>query len=209
MKKMMILGLVAMLAVTANAAQTKSYGYEDGGVALGSYGNTTSGVNTTEQVNTGSKALKACEDPIGSTPQVYIAFIENLADGDEIEASFAGYDTTPGASPSLRIWAHYSTTGDINGYAGSAGGNDTYTDGTGWDTVSNTWTFDSDGDTRDALVIEARLYSPGGDTTPPVCFYIDDVSVTAPDTATVTVPEPATMSLLALGGLGALIRRRK
>ncbi len=79
--------------------------------------------------------------------------------GDEVTASFNGWDSTPDASPSMRIWGHWAANDDITSYAGSAGGNNTYTDGSGWNEVSHTWTVPDPQDDEFALVIEARLYS--------------------------------------------------
>jgi hypothetical protein len=216
-----LVSALGLLVSIAPAAQY-DYGWEDGGTILGSFGNLVDPTNVsgsqTGQAgdagtyecpgpNSGTYYLHVAEEPHSSTPQAYIAYIENLTDGDVIDASYFGYDVTPDASPSLRIWAHYALSGDVNSYAGSAGGNDTYTAGTGWDQVAWSWTFDSDGGTRDALVIEARLYSAPSTGEYRTDYFIDDVSVTAPDTAMVTfAPEPASLLLLGLAGL--LIRRR-
>ncbi len=203
-----LVGLLAVVsvccfAVSANAA---TYGWEDGvGTILGSYGNLANPTNVSDFVHTGNHALRVTEDPVGGTPQAYIAWITGLTDGDTIDASFFGYDDTPGASPSLRIWGHYTTSGDITDYHGSAGGNSDYTAGTGWDEVAWSWTFDSNGGERDALVIEARLYS-GSD---PTDYWIDDVTVTTSSSTAVIhfAPEPASLVLLVLGGL-VVARRR-
>lgn len=224
MKNVITLVAVALLATPVFAAQvTYNYGWEDGvGTILGSYGNVVDPTNVTgSQVgeagtdpdftvpgpNSGDHYLHVAEEPHSSTPQAYVAFIEGLTDGDVVDASFFGYDVSPGLSPSLRVWGHYANSGDVNSYAGSAGGNSTYTAGTGWDQVSHSWTFDSDSGTRDALVVEVRLYSyPTTDSGERSDFFVDDLEVTAPDTATVTfAPEPASLLLVALG---ALIRRR-
>ena len=181
MKKMTI-GLATALcavlvALPASAQQSASCSWEDGvSTILGFFGNLANPTNvgSPEPVNSGLRSLRVTESPEGGTPQAYIAYIENLTDGDVIDACFYGYDTTPGASPSLRIWGHYAQSGDVTSFAGSAGGNNTFTDGNGWDQVCHQWVFDSDLNTRDALVVEARLYSP---TAEEPDFYIDDVSV--------------------------------
>ena len=201
MRYLILLAVLVLVAVPAAAQVSCCYGWEDGGLILGYYGNVVdpmnvSGMQTGDDSNGGTYScpgayegdfyLHIAEEPLDSTPQAYIAFIEGLTDGDVITGSFYGYDVTPSASPSMRIWAHYAQSGDVNSYAGSAGGNYDYTAGTGWDQVSHTWTFDSDLGTRDALVIEARLYSGSGGTRGD--YWIDNVCVETTCDATVTFP---------------------
>lgn len=57
-----------------------------------------------------------------------------------------------------------------------------------WSGVSHVWLFDSAGLTRDALVIEARLYSTPLNGDYSTDFFIDDLTVTAPASATIIVP---------------------
>jgi len=180
---------------------------------VGSATDTDPDPDVTVNPQAGSAMLQLTESPHYGTPQAYIAYVEGLTDGDQVTASFYGWDSTDGASPSLRIWGHYAVSGDVTSYNGSASGNSTYTGGSGagWYKVDYTWTFDSDSGARDALVVEARLYS-----TPSTCdpcstdFWIDTLHVEAPDGSTVTVaPEPMTMALLGLGAVGVLLRRRR
>jgi hypothetical protein len=187
MKKATIAVLaVVLLAAPALAQQTRCAGWEEAGATtiLGSYGNVGNDriVTAPEPVYAGTYACSVQETPVGGTPQAYVAYIEFLTDGDVIDASFYTYDDTAGASPSTRIWAHYAQSGDVTSYAGSASGPSAYSAGTGWEQMSGNWVFDSDGGTRDALVIEFRLYSAGEDT-----YYMDDVCVTAPDHARITL----------------------
>ena len=213
---MKLKALVAMMAVSlvavgaAQATISASYGWEDGvGTILGKYGNVANEANVGDKAYTGSRSLYMEETPLSGTPQAYVAFITGLTDGDIIDASFYAWDDTPSASPSARIWAHYAQSSDVDSYAGSASGPSTYSAGTGWDLLSAQWTFDSDGNTRDALVIEYRLYS--GSTPDPTPYWCDDVwvQVTNNDNAMIHfAPEPASLALLAIGGLAAIRRRR-
>jgi hypothetical protein len=193
------------------------------GTILTSYGNLVNPTNVTgvqngfagdgipyscPGANTGDRYLHVAEDPHSGTPEAYIIWVRGLTDGDVVDASFFGYDITPGVSPSLRIWAKYTDT-DVDSYAGSASGNLDYTAGGGWDLLSHSWTFDSAGGTRDGLAISARLYSTPSTSDPNhTDYWIDDVSCTFPATATIHIPEPTSLALLALGGLLAVRRRR-
>ncbi len=214
MKKLLTITTIAALfcAVNAFGAISWDYGWEDGtGTALGVYGNATAS-NSTEQAYEGTHSMKLVEDPIGGTPQAYVWWVTGLSDGDGIVADFYVYDTTPGGSPSGRIWGHY--TGDptnIYDYAGSAGGNSTYSDGSGWTNLSYSWTFDSDGGARDGFVCEARIYASAGNN----ILYFDTAAITVSnDNAKIynaagdSIPEPITLSVLVLG-LGALFLRRR
>ncbi|HRQ74770.1 MAG TPA: GC-type dockerin domain-anchored protein [Phycisphaerales bacterium] len=197
-------GLLASPVVAGDAVLSGTYGWEDGvGTVLGTSGNIVDPTNVgfPEPVNSGKRALRVTNQNHVGTPQVWVAFIENLEHGDVVEAKVFGYDEVPGGNPSLRIWAHYAISGDVFSNAGSAGGNNTPTNGFGWEEISHTWTFDSAGGTRDALVIEVRLYSTPTDCTEcSTDYYIDDVtvnvicgsnpnlSITFPDWSMVTGP---------------------
>ena len=120
-----------------------------------------------------------------------------------------GYDITEGSSPSLRLWGSWTAVGgDVNSYAGSAGGAGDYTAGLGWDLMSDSWVFDSDGGTRDGLVIQVRLYSTPSTSDPDhTDYWIDDLTVTAPANAVIHFPEfinPVEESTW--GGIKALYR---
>ena len=222
MRHLPYLVLPLILFAAAAHGATVNYGWEDGGTILGSAGNLADPLNVAGGVDpnlvpgalvrphSGERMLQVTESPHAETPQAYLAFVENLTDGDVVTARFHGWDSTDGGPPALRIWAHYAQSGDVNSHEGSGGGNTTFTGGAGpeWYPVGHDWTFDSNDNTRDALVIEARLYStpatdPGGRTD----FWIDSLSITIPDTAKVTVPEPATLALLIPGGWYVLRRR--
>jgi hypothetical protein len=210
MRYLILIAALALLAVPAHAQVTSYYSWEDGGTILDSSGNLVDATNVAgpqigSQGSTlpdyecpgaqeGTYYLHVAEDPHSGTPQAFIAWVTNLNDGDEVTASFYGYDLTPGASPSQRIWGSYTETGgDINSYSGSAGGNDTYTAGTGWDLVSYTWTFWSDGGLHDGLVIQSRLYSTPSTSDPDhTDFWVDYVCVTSPAHSTQIFPGEGT-----------------
>ena len=188
MKKLVIISLFASIIFSQ---QRSSYSWEDGtGTILGSYGNlanpdnvsTTSGISPYD----GSRMLTVSESPIDGTPQAFIAWVTDLSANQNITACFYGYDNTPSSAPSLRVWGSWSTNDDITSYQGSADGNTTYTDGSGWDQVCHTFSTNQENwSSGEALVIQARLYSGSED---PTVYFIDMVEVTAPGGATVNYP---------------------
>ena len=197
---------VLFLTGTANA-YTVTYGWEDGGTILGNYYPITA-TNVDTYAHGGTSSLELIDGGV-STPQAYVGWITGLTEGDVVTAGFWVYDTTAEADyPKGRIWGHYtSDASDIDSYAGSASGNETYS-GLGWTYLEWTWAFDSQSGSRDGLVIEARTYTDLGDT-----IRVDDLTITAPDNATITtpatVPVPAAVWLLGSGLAGFFGLRRK
>ena len=187
--------LICLMVAPAVHAATSTYGWEDGvDTILGSYNDINAfNVGSPDPVHSGSRSLKLVDQASSGTPQAYVAWITGLEDGDAVEAGFWRYDTTSGSAPSVRIWAHYTNDlSDIDSYSGSAGGNSDYGSGEGWDLAEWSWTFDSN--YGNGLVIEARTYSNPGDT-----VWIDDLTITAPDTATITTPVPLPAAIWLFG----------
>jgi hypothetical protein len=177
----MAVAVVCLCAAMA-LGETSSYSWESCQSPLGTYGEPLWQIGRT-QVHDGMCALEIAEDAPTGTPQVYVAWVKDLGDGDVVTASFWRYDDTPGASPSARIWGHWNDDLiDVNAYHGSAGGNDDYGPGTGWDLAEHSWTV-ADGHT--GLVIEARVYGMVGEFVP-----IDEIVVNAPDGAYIQFPPP-------------------
>ena len=204
MKLMTIMLVLAVAATGAVAQQTASYGWEDGvGTVFGTYGNVGGVANVTDVVYAGNNALYGYEDPVADTPQLYVAWIYGIQVGDEITADFWAYDDTPSASPSARIWGHY-TDADYTSYTGSAGGNSAYSDGTGWSNLSHTWTFTSLDEDDLGLMVEVRMYSAAD----AVDYWVDDVTVTAPEHCTIWFPnqEPVPNDAANWGQVKALFR---
>jgi hypothetical protein len=212
-KKIALAAAIGVAAAGAQAAQTVTYGWEDGvGTVLGSFGTELAFANTDAISNSGSRSLAVADvDAAGSgTPQGYLAWIQGLTDGDSVTASFFAYDVTPGAAPSLRIWGHYTDAG-VDSFAGSAGGNNTFSGDAAWTELSHTWTFDSSGGTRDGLVVEVRFYDSS--SVPTGEAFVDDLTVTvSSDTATIVAPVPLPGAVWLLGsaaaGLVTVARRR-
>ena len=214
MKKLITLLIAtAICATSAFGALSWDYGWEDGvGTALGSYGGNVILSNSTEQASEGTHSLKMIEDPLSSTPQAFIWWVIGLTSGDVINASFDVYDTTPGGSPSGRIWGHYTDGVDVGSYTGSAGGNGEYSAGNGWTNLQWTFNFVSDGtDGHEGLVVEARIYSGTGGNV----LYFDNASITVDNDAVKiynaagdSIPEPFMLSVLVLGFAALFIRRK-
>lgn len=180
--------LLGGAAALANPVLLPSYGWEDGLTVLGLSGTGDPPIICTnatapDPVYTGAHSLRLEDNSPSGTPQAYVAFIWGLHDGDWVMADFMRFDTTPDGAPSVRIWAHWNDglPGDPTRNDGSAGGNDSYGPGTGWDNTYWEWTV-SGGHT--GLVIEARTYSNPGDT-----VWIDDVEVFAPEQARLMFPD--------------------
>lgn len=175
--------LLLILPTTALAFQTETYGWEEVSTVLGVYGNGVPDLEYVTPVHGGSQSLEFVETPLGGTPQAFVGWIQDLSDGDTVVASFWVYDDTPSDSPSGRIWAHWNDDPvDPNAYDGSASGNSTYSDGTGWSFLEWEWTV-VDGHT--GLMIEGRIYSDTEFDT----IWIDDLTITAPDGATILFPD--------------------
>ena len=190
MKKSFTFTLVLFSLLHLFTYGQSTYSWEDGGTILGYYGNLANpqNVGSTNGVDPyyGSAMLSVSESPLDGTPQAFAAWVTDLSAGDEVTACFYGYDDTPGSSPSLRIWGSWSANDDIDSYQGSADGNTDYTDGSGWSQVCHTFsTSQENWGAGEALVVQARLYSGSED---PTVYFIDLISVNAPETATVNFP---------------------
>ena len=212
--------LIAVVAATTAVASVASadvsgyWGWDDGGsTILGSYGNLGYAANVLDPMGGGSNVLEIHEDPIGGTPQAYVAWITGLTDGDTVYGSFMGLGSNNNGFSSTRIWGHYTETdGTIDDYGGSAGGNGSYS-GDDWTLLDYLWTFDSDSGDRSGLVIEARIYTGSGDSG---SAYIDDLFVDVVDADgsggieihfAAVIPAPGAIALLGLAGL--VTRRRR
>ena len=132
----------------------------------------------------GAQMLQLTDNSPTGTPQAYVAWIRNLAETDTVTVTLHRYDITPGTAPSCRLWGHWNDDPqDINGYYGSAGGNEDYGPGTGWDEVSWQWVVPP-GNLSMGLVVEIRTYSEPGDV-----VWVDAMTVAAPDGAWILTPE--------------------
>jgi hypothetical protein len=206
MKRILIAVLGCGLASSVMAASvTNDYSWENGGTILGRSGNLVNeaavsagsdpGTNNQNPTHdpallvlprTGSRMLQFDEDPHSGTPEAYVAWIKHVREGDEVTVSLWGWDSTSGANPKLRTWGHYTAADDMDDEQGSASGPGAYTSGTGeWSEVAHTWTIAAG---KEALVIEARPYCTPASSSNSTTFWIDDLQVIAPDTATVVFP---------------------
>ncbi len=181
MKIIFMLFVVFSFSKITSADYTVNYGWESTDTILGMRpADCVIAQIATDPVHGGSQSLYL-ERVSDDTPQAYIAWIVGLQDGDEITVSVWFYDDTPGSAPRGRTWAHWNDSpGDVNVYSGSASGPGFFTTGIGWEEIEWTWTVV---DSHTGLVIEARIYSNPGDA-----VWIDDMTVTVPDHATIYTP---------------------
>ncbi len=180
--------LILLLIAASAWAHTVTESWEGSHTVLGMYGSGTPPVIAEAVVGgpggpiDAAQVLQLMDNSQTGATMVYVAWIVGLQNGDSVDACIWRYDTTPGTSPSCRLRAHWNDDPwDTWGYDGTAGGNDDHGAGEGWDEVCWTWTVEND---HSGLVIEVRTYRYPGDT-----IWVDYLSVTAPDHATIRLPE--------------------
>ena len=173
---------------------SETYSWEDGeGTILGTYYAIDSyeNIESTDTVDPydGDRMLKVVNGASGDTERVYLAWITDISEGDQITASFYAYDiNSEDEYPKQRIWAHWTNNDDINSYAGSASGPDDYSDGPGWSKLEHTWSTADGWSEGSALCIEARFYNSESEEN-----LIDLIEVTTTsNTATINLPGPVT-----------------
>jgi len=155
--------------------------------SLGWYGNIDSAEFASSGCRTGDKCLVATEGlPLSGTPQVYVASLTELEEGDTISASF--WVKGSGTSTKARIWAHF-TEHDHTSYDGSASGNSDYFGlGGVWEEASYTWTVPVN---KTGLVIEARIYAYDGGYGDSPSIWVDDLAVTLTSAKGLVATAPA------------------
>jgi hypothetical protein len=231
MKKLFLVGLALCLMVpAAYATTTVSFSWEDGvSTIMGSFGNLVDPTNVTGPQNgimasdstftcpgaaEGMYYLHVAEETHSGTPYAMLACITGLADGDTVEVTFYGYDSTPNVSPSWRLWGGYHdavTCGDCPGtYISSAGEgyhNTGYTVGGGWDLMEAGWVYVASA-SYSSLVIQGRLYSYPSTAAVRTDYFGDYITVTVPSYAHVTFPDfgPSAVHEASWGGIKALYR---
>ena len=183
MKQTLAFSVVLMLTVAAQAITVIDYDWEDDGTVLTVYPDPSlpsliaTNVTTdggTQHIYAGAHSLRLEYNDPGETATAYLVYIWNLHDGDQITAGFYRYDDTPGAFPHVRIAAHWTDelSGNLYGSDGTAGGNEDYGPGQGWDYTDWSWIV-SDG--HSGLVIEAVVNGDVGDVVWLDQLYIDVV----------------------------------
>lgn len=188
MTKLLLVAAAVLFALPAFANPIPVVDWECHYTVLGLYGAgdppiIAANVGDPDPVFEGLRSLRLEDNSPSGTPQAYVAWVRGLAEGDSVVACIWRYDDTPAASPSCRIWGHWNDDPeDVNGYAGSAGGNSDYGPGTGWDQTCWTWQVGTTGHT--GLVIEVRTYSNPGDT-----VWVDELIIDAPMTAEIVIPD--------------------
>ena len=186
MKTLITLMLVLVVGVAGAAAQQDvCYGWEDGSDVISSYlPEHLFAESSDTQAFEGGLSLEVWETGGTGTPQAYVAWITGLAVGDVVAASIMTLDLIEG-NPSLRLWGHWTTPdGTIDDYAGSAGGNNTYSGGEGWVELSWEWTVPADKDGH-GLVVEIRPYNGTPWTG---SNWVDHLCVTAPTGTSIYFP---------------------
>lgn len=165
------------------------FGWEDStSTHLGCDGSTLEFIEATNvdaQAHSGSRSLQLLDAfSAVPAPASYVAWVRNLQPDDEVTAGFWRYDASSGYPDVLIRGRWNDDPDDIDQDDGDAGVNTDDGPETGWDYTEFTWTNDAG---HTGLVIEAYMSSSlfnGGGT-----VWIDDLSITAPQHATVTTPD--------------------
>ncbi len=187
MKTLLTVVALLLLASGAFAQETHCYGWENGGDILGCWNcdNTTYVVDGTH-VTEGMSAL-AATDLGDSTPQLFVAWIIGLAEGDEVVVTADAWDDSPGVNPSIRLWGHWTDDVDVNNYVSSPGIGSDYSGDTEWTELTATWVVPAG---IVGLCIEARPYDsdPFPAVFPDNYNWMDNLCVTAPSGVTIHFP---------------------
>ncbi len=118
----------------------------------------------------------------------FLAAVWNLQEGDEVTFSYWRYDPMSNW-PDMRLWAHYNDAlveaQDARGQYmqaldGECYGNNDFGVENGWEQFSHTWTIEAG---HTGLVVDAVMYGDFG-----AQLYVDDISITVPDHASVRLP---------------------
>lgn len=167
---------------------TSSYGWEDGvGGGLLATDYVYKAENTTEQVQSGSRAVKVTVKPIvqGANNKVYFAWVKGLQMAEKVTAKVWAYDENGADYQKARLIADYVPAGNIGTILGAVSGTSDYTTGIGWERLEYTWKFVADGE-RDGMLIGLQLSDNWTNVSED--FYFDGLEITYPAHAQIVLP---------------------
>jgi hypothetical protein len=194
MRKFTILLACCLLALPALAAQTYTYDWEHADVDYLGCFHTDMLADVASYANRPGSAghgLVLTKNNTASAGYAlgFLAAVWDLEPGDQVTASVWRYDPMAGL-PYFRLWAHANNAlvnagsamgQDMEAYDGNLMGNSSFGSQIGWEQFSHTWTI---GAGTTGMVIDAVVYGSPGDV-----IWVDDLSVTVPDHASVRLPD--------------------
>ncbi len=195
MRKLVLTLALLGMVVPAAVAATYSYSWDEASAPthLGSFDDAIIGAckpAANRNAGDGGDGLLLTKDIAFPEPgQAFLAAVWGLSAGDSVTVSYWRYDPTD-LLPDARLMAHYNdelvvaddpTGQNMAANDGNCLGNMEWGWETGWEQFDWTWVIE-DGHT--GLVIDAWVYGELGDQ-----IRVDDLTVTAPDHASVRLPD--------------------
>ncbi|MEZ4386062.1 MAG: hypothetical protein R3D98_00510 [Candidatus Krumholzibacteriia bacterium] len=191
-KSLITFALIGLLAVPAMAAQTYTYDWDGDADYLGCFYTFMSGqvgVNYNRAGESQGNGLLLTKNTSGGYALGFVATVWDLQEGDEVTVSIWRYDNNS-AMPYFALWSHYNDAlceaSDARGQDmsiddGNCYGDQRLGDQNGWEEYTYTWTVAAG---HTGMVIDAQVYGAFG-----AQLWVDDLSVTVPDHASVRLPD--------------------
>jgi len=151
---------------------------------IGTFGNIGETLIVETGCYNGESCLEATESPLSGTPEIYLAWVSNLNQGDIVKATVWAKG---GPTSEVGLCGHYTDEADdYNSFDESAGCSEEKAGaGKVWEKLSYSFTVEED---KEALLVAAKLYCYDEDD---ATVWIDDLKITVTSVSALVATSPA------------------